>query len=903
MLTTLAYCVALSACGGGSPVNETPIVDVAKVDVSQPSGTASAIRNAITTSSQGSDAGSAQAAVETPTPLAEIPTPDSVSNDVTPVANHNIDTGWTTAISPPMPTARITAVQASSAAKFKITAAPLLVLLGAGAGSRSTNCTVAGGNDFVDNDYWTLRRLMPRDCRIVQDNPVSFSWTQPKDRDLNQPWVLTVVTEAGQVMVTRNVASPRVTLDTALAVGMYRWHVSYTAISGAIQTSSWRRFEVASSTGSTPLPTAVQLLATVAARSSPRLLPSGTSWSQIALAAQAGEYKNAFYMLGRTADSSALAALTPSPESRTRATFTTDAAYASWQNSLMSLTSDELRHIEALSFAWRLTGTTKYRDAAIARILALAAWDPTGASSEVNQPQANRKLYLALAMGMDLLGSDLSASEKSMVALAFEARIKQAALSLDSLDATPYASFANTGIHYAAQALLLVAGLPEFPNSAVLLQKVWPLYVTQFQAFGEEDGGYAGSVAYAWYDMYVASRSIATLLTVANVDISARSYVRKMGDFLMATTMPNTSGLTSFGDGTEEKNLYVNYSADAFRLYAAVTGSPAHAWYWRARPENVGELGYITPLHYLVMVRNSSAVAPIQPTQSDWIFEDVGNVAFNTDMSSTRSAVQFRSSRFGSYNHGHADQNSFTLSSKGVNVLINSGYYPYYMSPHHATIARATRYQNAVTFDGGIGQAESLPAPAAPTKPISSMEARGAIINANANTAAAVVTGDATLAYRAWDASTATWKPLLSNAVRTLAYLKNERVLIVYDWLTSDTPRQWELNYHAVQAFSVSGNTLVAHNGSATACIDHYGAAGSLATRSGFEIAPENGLADQHHGLYRVAAKSGAVALITVIREDCLPSTVTVSLTGTNASVKVGTRALAFDKRTVTVTK
>ena len=35
---------------------------------------------------------------------------------------------------------------------------------------------------------------------IVRDNPVVFSWTQPKDRDLSQPWTLTITNPSGAVV-------------------------------------------------------------------------------------------------------------------------------------------------------------------------------------------------------------------------------------------------------------------------------------------------------------------------------------------------------------------------------------------------------------------------------------------------------------------------------------------------------------------------------------------------------------------------------------------------------------------------------------------------------------------------------------------------------------------------------
>ena len=50
--------------------------------------------------------------------------------------------------------------------------------------------------------------------------------------------------------------------------------------------------------------------------------------------------------------------------------------------------------------------------------------------------------------------------------------------------------------------------------------------------------------------------------------------------------------------------------------------------------------------------------------------------------------------------HSHADQNSFQLNAYGEPLLIDSGYYPWYGSPHHTLWARQTRAHNAVLVNG-----------------------------------------------------------------------------------------------------------------------------------------------------------------------------------------------------------
>ena len=242
-------------------------------------------------------------------------------------------------------------------------------------------------------------------------------------------------------------------------------------------------------------------------------------------------------------------------------------------------------------------------------------------------------------------------------------------------------------------------------------------------------------------------------------------------------------------------------------------------------------------------------------------------------------------------------------------IYVSGAYYPYYNSPHHAMDGRATRYKNALTFDGGIGQAEPTSTPTAPGAPKFSADTRGQLVNYFDNNVWAVVTGDATLAYRGYNAASSTWKltawtPLLTEADRTVVFNRVEKVAIIYDYATSATPRQWELNYHTMLSspFIVSGGTIEIDNAPGKACIDHYGLPGNFTQITAFDVAPENGLPDQNHGRYTATTKSTVLTAVTVIREDCRTLPVNVTFSGSNAFVSLNSSSpIIFDKKTVQV--
>ena len=793
---------------------------------------------------------------------------------------------------------------ASAPAKKPVsTAATYITQSGVGTNLRTlAGCTVHPTQDFIDTADPDLRRVAPRECRIVGTNQPIFSWFQPFDRDISKPWTLTLRAVSSRAETSYTALTPRMLNKVPLPAGTYEWKVAYSTKLGAVNISQYRRFAVDILSAASSIPDSDQVAAAVAVRQRPRVLPLGSTFSGIAAIAQSGEYAPAYVQMINFAGSSLATALPPEPALLVQSNFPSRTEYVSYLSGIGSQALAEHSRIRYLAYAWRFTGNTAYADAALAHLVNLAGWAPNGVTGQLIQSQANRQIYLALAEGADLLWDRLSETQQSVIASSLRDRLAQVLTALAALDYAPYQTMHVTAAEYAIQALLLAAGMPGFPESNDWLKKMWDIYVTTLSTFGNEDGGSAGSVAYAWFDMYDLPGSLATARIVAGADLTAIPYVRNAGSYLLAMTAPNMQQINAFGDGIENDAQYANYTYNGYRLYAAMTRAPEHAWYWRQRPANYQNRQLIDPMHFMMLGLNATAISTTTPTRNHWIFDDLGISAFHSSVSqSDRSSLFFRSSEFGSHVHSHADQNSFAFVSHGKPLLISGGYYPYYLSPHHATAGRATRYKNAVTFDGGIGQAEPTAAPSKPGAPVLSFAATGKLINNYESVAVSVVTGDATAAYRGYDATTRKWSSLLTNAVRSVAYFRTERVAVVYDWLTSVTPRYWELNYAALKPFAQSGPSQVVVNDTAQACIDHYGIDATAAPTTGFDITPENGAPNQHQLRMRAKLASTQAAIVTVIREDCRTMPVKVTFTGTLASVTVNADSVNFDQRKISV--
>jgi hypothetical protein len=163
-----------------------------------------------------------------------------------------------------------------------------------------------------------------------------------------------------------------------------------------------------------------------------------------------------------------------------------------------------------------------------------------------------------------------------------------------------------------------------------------------------------------------------------------------------------------------------------------------------------------------------------------------------------RTSVYFKSSPYGSYNHSHADQNSFVIHYRGRRLAIASGYYDDYGTKHWHEWYKQTRSTNAITFDGGQGQGESDKA------------YTGEIVKFEAGDGFDYTIGRAELAYDG----------KLTRAERAIVYLRPD-VVVVRDSLAANAPHTWEWNIHAINRMTqVTPTSVALRNGPAQMCVE-----------------------------------------------------------------------------------
>jgi hypothetical protein len=273
-------------------------------------------------------------------------------------------------------------------------------------------------------------------------------------------------------------------------------------------------------------------------------------------------------------------------------------------------------------------------------------------------------------------------------------------------------------------------------------------------------------------------------------------------------------------------------------------------------------------------------------TPNTLVLPTIGQVAMHSDLSNpARTSVYFKSSPppYGAFNHSHADQNSFLVNSGGQRLAIETGYYDGYRTPHWLEWYHQTRAKNAITYDGGKGQAFYEQG---------GTMGYGALTRYASGSDYEIVTGDATQAYGG----------ALTRAERSMVYLR-PNLILVYDNLASAVGRQWEWNIHSVNAMNVvSGSKVSIENSGQTLCVDVLnGPPRRFDQTDRFTADPSGTYPRQWHGKFYSTELLPATEFIVLLNVGC--TTTTTSATKTNGvwTVTVNDKTVQISDAAITV--
>ncbi len=458
--------------------------------------------------------------------------------------------------------------------------------------------------------------------------------------------------------------------------------------------------------------------------------------------------------------------------------------------------------MQTCAFAYLLTNDAELGQFAVDVAYEVAQWDyEEGATAYKSQDQAHRAIAYKTAMtydwAYDLFQLPENENKKAAVLDMIKGRTLKMTGLLTSLEKSPYDSHGWTALGYIG--IIGVAMHGELEEAESWLKGVLPLYIALLPPWSTQDGGWSQGTEY-WKYSIQSNREFVDVLALAEiVNLYETAWVRN--SFLWGLYAYPNGSYGSFGDGNNLPAESDDYIGEAMGKFAYFTGNTAAKWL----SEATGGLPIKMESYY---AGGNVSVSKDEPKNYPLghKFGDVGWVVMTDNITDPdRIQMTFKSSPYGSYNHSHADQNSFYIQAFGEKLAIKSGFYDSYHSPHDNHITRRTFAHNSITVNDGVGQS-SYPNNEDGTTDCTNNEHPNDNFNAKGSLEQYVngmyfdsVTGDATAAYKD---STGKYNGValtesVDRFVRSIIYLRPD-VFVVVDELDAKADTEasfkWWLN-------------------------------------------------------------------------------------------------------------
>ncbi|RKN86212.1 DUF4962 domain-containing protein [Paenibacillus ginsengarvi] len=447
-----------------------------------------------------------------------------------------------------------------------------------------------------------------------------------------------------------------------------------------------------------------------------------------------------------------------------------DPAYVKAQQALLTQSNAAVNKMLDAAFIYLLTGSPEIGQHAKARLLGIASWNPNGATGYEVHDQAHRYITYCSAMAYDWLYDLLSESEKqqvrSMIMTRTETMMRDIVQAYP-IQKYPYNSHGWTAFGYIG--IIATSLLHDIPEAEDWYRQTVPAYINIMPPWGGEDGGWSQGTGYWQWSSMFGKEFMDVLLSSSGFNLYSKAYSRNEGLYPLYA-FPHGSPKGIFGDDSEYAPGPTSVSM--LNRLSQVNGDPRLKWEAGA----IGASPRPELFNYFYGDPGLASRPPADLPRARW-FKDIGLVAMHSELyDPDRISLYFKSSPYGSYNHSHADQNSFVINAFGESLAIEGGYYDFYGSVHDLGYGKQTFASNAITYDGKRGQ------------PIDNIDADGRIFGFATHPGFDAVSGDAAAAYQGG----------LSQAQRHILYIRPSTFLVI-DKLKTDKPggSEFEWRLHA----------------------------------------------------------------------------------------------------------
>ena len=493
-----------------------------------------------------------------------------------------------------------------------------------------------------------------------------------------------------------------------------------------------------------------------------------------------------------------------------------------------------------LAFGYLLSGDKKYANAAIAQMMDMATWDPKGITSYRNHDQVYRDITWKMANAYDWCWDRMTPEQRATVvaAVAERASLLYRHFSSDTrpICAYPYNSHGITA--YGFLGICAIALAHESDEADKWFEFVAATYPAVFPPWGDEEGGWCQGVAYWKWSVPYAWKFTDALKSATGLDMDQKAFMRNNGWFKLYMHPP-WCDRHHFGDGNHGPPGGTDQSNVAHM--AVLYENPYFQWYAKNLPSWPAGSVY----SYWWYDEHLPLRPPADIPQGRY-FSDIGWVAMHSDLSDPDDVMlMFKSSPYGSFNHSHADQNSFVVYGYGEPLLIDSGYYDWYGSPHDAGWTRQTKAHNNVLVNGG-GQ------------PIFDITATGRIVSHFTSPPADYTCGDATVAY----------KGKLRKFERHILFIRPD-LFLIYDRLLAPRPSMFTWCLHAENEMELRPDTneVIVERGAAK-CLVKFITPTGLTFEQNDQFTPPSTreLKDEWHTYATTTQKTTEMTFVVLVR-------------------------------------
>ena len=651
----------------------------------------------------------------------------------------------------------------------------------------------------------TRQEAWPSDDTVVDVNPPSLLWPAVKRKDIRYRVQLSQHQHFPSNKTIRSNDLPWAIFNPHTELALGKWYWRYEILrSGQVQSASdIHSFTISNSARAFVTPPARQMLS-ACPKSHPRILmtPEGLSAfrKRMKNSQQAKSIVNAAdRFIGREPPSEESAI----PRQEGKNAFE-QKNFAKWASK--ALGNQLSASTGALAKAYIITGDKQYGRQAVRYAIHTAKFDPEGLTSPKISDFADGTCLRSMALAYDSCFDLLTSQEKIKLRNAIAVRAgRMFANWRNNLETKVFSAHIWQHIlHEFAEAAFATLG--EIDEAELWASYIYELWLARVPLLGGNDGGWANGNNYFGTN-FVTLISIPTFFEqLTGVDFFSHPWYRN-AIYYMIYTWPPRSAPDGFGDGCERRDL----SPLSRLAFADILGRKFNDSYagWYVR-ESLQPLQ--TPLendnsqmwHRLRAGYNSPA-----PTRSSFdllqarLFRDIGVVAMHKDITdySNNLMLAFCSSPFGSYNHAHANQNSFNILFGGKRLYSNSGYYIGYADDHFKGWYKHSRGHNTVLIDNK-GQLSGTP---------------------NGYGWIARYLHGQRITYCLGDASNAYGDSGLILFRRHVVFLRPS-IVVIYDELEADHAAQWSWLLHCTDKISANraGNCLTATVPTARSRIDFF---------------------------------------------------------------------------------